>query len=212
MLGEPGAFCANIALLTIIPEIYYDSVALRLFSRTFPITLFPLHLMWNSSTASPLKSAMSTPKGCILVTGANGGLGSAIAASLAESPTLCPDYHGLYTVRRAASATVLQRALRDALPSHSHDMVEIDLSHLTSVRQAAQDINKRVAEKLLPPIRALILNAAYVEFSEQNFTPDGFDMSWQVNYLAQFTLALLLLQSMDKEHGRIIVIGSYCHE
>lgn len=37
-------------------------------------------------------------------------------------------------------------------------------------------------------------------------------MSWQVNYLANFILCLLLLQSMDKKHGRILIVGSWSHE
>ncbi len=37
-------------------------------------------------------------------------------------------------------------------------------------------------------------------------------MSFQVNYLAHFLFTLLLLQSMDKTHGRIVVIGSWTHE
>ncbi|KAK3361919.1 putative short-chain dehydrogenase [Lasiosphaeria ovina] len=159
-----------------------------------------------------MSTSPSAAKGSILVTGANGGLGSAIAASLAESQAWGADYHGLYGVRSAATATALHRSLsRAASLSHQHDVIELDLSRLDSVRKVAADINRRVAEGSLPRLRALILNAAYMEGAEQCFTPDGFDMSWQVNYLAHFVLTLLLLQSMDKEHGRVIVIGSYGH-
>lgn len=41
---------------------------------------------------------------------------------------------------------------------------------------------------------------------------DGFEMSWQVNFLANFVLSLLLLQSMDKREGRMLIIGSWAHE
>jgi NAD(P)-dependent dehydrogenase (short-subunit alcohol dehydrogenase family) len=41
---------------------------------------------------------------------------------------------------------------------------------------------------------------------------DGFEMSWQVNYLANKLLTLLLLESMDPENGRILLIGSWSHE
>lgn len=37
-------------------------------------------------------------------------------------------------------------------------------------------------------------------------------MTWQVNFLANQLLTLLLLQSMDKEKGRILLIGSWSHE
>lgn len=41
---------------------------------------------------------------------------------------------------------------------------------------------------------------------------DGFEMTWQVNFLANLVLSLLLLQSMDKDEGRILIIGSWMHE
>lgn len=43
-------------------------------------------------------------------------------------------------------------------------------------------------------------------------TEDGYETSWQVNFLANQLLALLLLQSMDKEKGRILIVGSWSHE
>ncbi len=41
---------------------------------------------------------------------------------------------------------------------------------------------------------------------------DEFEMTWQVNFLSNFILSLLLLQSMDKKHGRILILGSWMHE
>ncbi|KAK3367596.1 putative short-chain dehydrogenase [Podospora didyma] len=160
-----------------------------------------------------MSSATTTIARSILVTGANGGLGSAIAGALASGSARGSEYHGLYTVRNVEKATDLRRVLsQTAATTHKHDVIEMDLGRLESVRQAARDINRRVAEKSLPPIRALVLNAAYMESFEQNFTPDGFDMSFQVNYLSHFLLALMLLPSMDKEHGRVVVLGSYTHD
>lgn len=91
-------------------------------------------------------------------------------------------------------------------------MAALDLSRLSSVRQAAADINARVAAGSLPRIRCLILNAAYQEHTTQDFTPDGFDMTFQCNYLSHWLLVLLLLQSMDRERGRVVVVGSWSHE
>jgi NAD(P)-dependent dehydrogenase (short-subunit alcohol dehydrogenase family) len=42
----------------------------------------------------------------------------------------------------------------------------------------------------------------------QDFTNDGIEHTFAINYLHNFLLVLLLLQSMDKEHGRIVCIGS----
>jgi NAD(P)-dependent dehydrogenase (short-subunit alcohol dehydrogenase family) len=47
---------------------------------------------------------------------------------------------------------------------------------------------------------------------KENFTDDGFDMSFASNYLGHWLLTLLLLQSIDRECGRIVVLGSITHE
>lgn len=43
-------------------------------------------------------------------------------------------------------------------------------------------------------------------------TDDGLEMTWHINYLANFLLSLLLLQSMDKKDGRILLVSSWTHE
>lgn len=104
---------------------------------------------------------MSTPQGTVLVTGANGGLGAAIVDDIIKKPNLASNYAGVYTVRKAATATRLQKTLSYAPASHKHDVVDLDLSSLASVRTVAAEINRRVSAGELPPIRALILNAGY---------------------------------------------------
>jgi hypothetical protein len=37
-------------------------------------------------------------------------------------------------------------------------------------------------------------------------------MTWYVNHLAQMLLVLLLLESMDAEKGRILLVGSWSHK
>ena len=41
---------------------------------------------------------------------------------------------------------------------------------------------------------------------------DGFEVTWQINFLANLVLSLTLLQSMDKEEGRILTVASWAHE
>ncbi|KAJ4278412.1 hypothetical protein NW764_007217 [Fusarium oxysporum] len=128
---------------------------------------------------------MSSSQGTILITGTNGGLGSAIVTNILGKPELASNYTGVYTVRRAAAATRLQQVLKSAPEAHRHDVVDLDLSSLASVRTMATGINRRVAAGDLPPIRALILNAGYQDHEEI---------------------------SMDKENGRILLIGSWSHD
>lgn len=83
---------------------------------------------------------MASAKGIILVTGANGGLGSAIVKQITSSPELSA-YHGLYTVRDATTAPALTAALKRGDPLHQHEVLSIDLTKLDNVRQVAEDIN-----------------------------------------------------------------------
>ncbi|KAH7022868.1 hypothetical protein EDB80DRAFT_769768 [Ilyonectria destructans] len=154
---------------------------------------------------------MASSQGTILLTGANGGLGSAIVAGILKKPELSA-YTGVYTVRKAATATQLKTVLNSGSKSHKHDIVDLDLSSLASVRKMATEINRRVAAGELPPIKALILNAAYQDHEELNMTADGYEITWHVNYLANQLLSLMLLQSMDKEKGRILILGSWSHD
>lgn len=155
---------------------------------------------------------MGISKGTIIVTGANGGLGSAIAAQIASQPEFAA-YHTSYTVRDATSTPNLTHALESSL-SHKHlyDILSLDLANLHSVRQTAEAINSGVSAGRIPPIRALILNAGYMSFDKQTWTDDGFDMTFRANYLGHWLLTLLLLKSMDKDFGRIVVVGSQSHE
>lgn len=154
--------------------------------------------------------AAVAPKSSILVTGANGELGSAIARHLASSPALA-EYHGLFTVRDASACKSLWSAL-GVSPRPTGDgpdnILSLDLSSLSEVRKVAETINSQVQEGRVPPLRAIVLNAAFCEFQTQTWTEDGFDMSFAASYLGHWLLVALLLKSMDRECGRVIVIGS----
>ncbi|CAG8977359.1 hypothetical protein HYALB_00009059 [Hymenoscyphus albidus] len=150
--------------------------------------------------------AATVTKGTIILTGANGSLGNAIANQVASTPEYA-SYHGIYTVRNASAASVFGSST-----THSHDVVSLDLSDLNSVRQTAEAINVRISTGQIPPIRALILNAGFMGFSKQFWNKDGLDVTFCANYLGHWLLTLLLLESMDKESGRIILISSQAHE
>ncbi|CAG8983802.1 hypothetical protein HYALB_00006768 [Hymenoscyphus albidus] len=146
---------------------------------------------------------MATPKGTLIVTGANGGLGSATVKQIVASPEFA-GYHGLYLVREAASATGLDSVLATN-PSNSHDVLSMDLTDMDSVRQAAKVINSRISSGQIPPIKLLILNAGYNDQGKQAWTKDGLDITFGANYLGHWLLTLLLLQSMNIDSGRIVL-------
>jgi NAD(P)-dependent dehydrogenase (short-subunit alcohol dehydrogenase family) len=153
---------------------------------------------------------MEATKGAVVVTGANGGLGIAIAQSLATTPRDIA-VHPLYTVRSTAAADTVRSALA-ATKTQPHDILQLDLSKPSSVRETAATINKRVAAGDIPRIQALVLNAGYRETGRQTWTEDGLDTAFASNYLGHWLLTLLLLQSMDRETGRIVIVGGMVHE
>jgi NAD(P)-dependent dehydrogenase (short-subunit alcohol dehydrogenase family) len=155
---------------------------------------------------------MAPSTGTVLITGANGGLGSAFVAGFLKSP-YAATHTGLFAVRNPSTATTLQKIVTSAAgPDSRHEIISLDISTLASVRAGAQAINGRVASGALPPIRALILNAAVQHLKGQTFTNDGLESNFSINYLSNFLLVLLLLQSMDTGCGRIVIVASWTHD
>ncbi|KAI0543225.1 putative short-chain dehydrogenase [Xylaria digitata] len=157
-----------------------------------------------------MASSTITTKGTVLITGANGALGSAIVQQIVSKPEFSA-YHGLYTVRDTTNAPALTAALSDGR-QHGSDILALDLTDLDDVRQVASHINTRISAGEIPPIRALILNADFLDFGKQSWTKDGLDTTFAANSLGHWLLTLLLLKSIDKKSGRILVIGSQGHD
>ncbi|KAK6072352.1 putative short-chain dehydrogenase [Seiridium cupressi] len=151
--------------------------------------------------------------GIIVLTGSNGSLGSAIVSRIVSTSEFA-GYHGIYTVRDPTAAPALHCARRtsDASRPHSRDIESLGLTDLTNVREVAATINARVAAVEIPPIRTLMLNAGWQEFTAQTWTKDGFDTTFMANYLRHWLLTMMFLQSLDREPGKIVVIGSLAHE
>lgn len=170
--------------------------------------------------AEPKEPKATSPppcKGTILVTGANGGLGRGYITALSRSP-YAKDHRGIYLDRDDAAAQELDTFLKTQPKGNNHqwETSALDLGSLAKIRTFAATINARVAEGSLEPIRALVLVAGYLDVAPEaskprRFTEDGHEAVWGINYLANFLLVLLLLQSMDKEHGRVVMVSSWSH-
>lgn len=81
--------------------------------------------------------------------------------------------------------------------------IKMDLANLTSVKNAAEEINKSIST-----IDALICNAAVAQISKQELTDDGFESQLGINHYGHFLLQNLLFNKIDKSKGRIVVVGS----
>jgi hypothetical protein len=76
----------------------------------------------------------------------------------------------------------------------------------TTVHKLPSYFGCHVTDKLL------VLNAAVRLVYGLSLTADGFEANFGINYLVNFLLVLLLLDSMDKQLGRIVCISTIMHD
>ncbi|KAG6901995.1 hypothetical protein C0995_005795 [Termitomyces sp. Mi166 len=150
-------------------------------------------------------------EGTIVLTGANGTLGLAFVVEMLEG---YPNYHLVLTVRNDRKTDVNTAKLYTMLsqfPKAKFTIHTLDLASLNSVLSFASLLTLQVSSGALRPISAIVCNAfAWSLMSGPEFTGDGFELSFQVNYLAHFVLVLQLLKSMDT-HGRVVGLSSDSH-
>ena len=86
------------------------------------------------------------------------------------------------------------------------DVVIADFIRLDDVRRAAAKISETY------PAIDVLINCAGLHNTHRQMTPDGNEMTFQVNHLASFLLTMSLLNSITKSpQGRIIQVNSEGH-
>ncbi|KAK8047389.1 Short-chain dehydrogenase TIC 32- chloroplastic [Apiospora saccharicola] len=139
---------------------------------------------------------MKSSKGSIIMTGTNGGLGCAIVRRITSTPELVR-YHGIYLVRDATQAIAFKSLLASAPPSHSYEIISLELCRLADGREVARGLKSRIAAGEIPPIRALLLVAGYTDAGLQLWTDEGFDVAFVSNYLGHWLLTMMLLETSN---------------
>ncbi|NOU58479.1 SDR family oxidoreductase [Marinifilum caeruleilacunae] len=81
--------------------------------------------------------------------------------------------------------------------------IKMDLSDLTSVRNAANEVLKSVSK-----IEALICNAAVAQIARQQVTPDGYESHLVTNHYGHFLLVNLLFDKVEQGGKRIVIVSS----
>lgn len=137
----------------------------------------------------------------VLITGGNSGIGFCTAEQLAgagaEVSIACRDQ----TKGQAAIARI-----KKAHPTANVRLFQLDLANLENVRDSAATIYRDLGE-----IDVLINNAAIVP-TKQEFTVDGYEMQFGVNYLAPVLFTHLMLPLLKKsEQARILHLSSVMH-
>ncbi|GIL63173.1 hypothetical protein Vafri_17284 [Volvox africanus] len=161
----------------------------------------------SKSTAEQVSAGWDGSRYVALVTGAATGLGYESARVLALRGA-----HVVVAVRTQARAEETADRLRRDVPGAKVTPLELDLSSLASVRQAA-DAFKRTGL----PLNILLLNAGVM--ATPVFTPsrDGFELQWATNHLGHFSLTQrlkdLLISSAASSglEGRVVVLSSMGH-
>jgi NAD(P)-dependent dehydrogenase (short-subunit alcohol dehydrogenase family) len=158
---------------------------------------------------------MSLLKHTLLVTGAAGGIGSGFVSEFLKTPQ-ASTHHAIYVVHPSAPGSLAQLLESHAPAKHKYEIVVLDLGSLAAIREFASTVKKRVEAGELPPIRGLFLIAGGIFTSQGtedgiDYSADGLEKMFAVNYLANFLLVLLLLGSMEKDGARIVFMSSTTH-
>src|SRR6478735_1278923 len=112
-----------------------------------------------------------------LVTGAGGGIGSAIAAGLAREGALV-----VAVGRSAARAADAVQAIRAAVPAARVEPLACDLSDQASLRAASAEFLSR-HDRL-----DVLVNTAGVFRRERHVTADGLELTFATNVMSYFLL------------------------
>jgi NAD(P)-dependent dehydrogenase (short-subunit alcohol dehydrogenase family) len=133
-----------------------------------------------------------------LITGATDGVGKATATALAAK-----GHSVVLVARNEAKAAAVTSEIVAATNNGDVDYLTADLRSLSQLHRLADTFSLRY-----PRLDVLINNAGII-MPQRVITEDGYETTFQVNYLAQFYLTQLLLGELGKsQQGRVINLGS----
>jgi NAD(P)-dependent dehydrogenase (short-subunit alcohol dehydrogenase family) len=145
-----------------------------------------------------------TEPGTVLITGPTRNLGRHTVLAMAGRPReQRPD---LLLVGRAGRDLTAVADEARALGARVHE-IGCDLARLADVRAAAATARDLLADGAVRPLRALVANAGIMSADTRTASPDGYEMTFAVNYLAHAQLIGDLLGSFTAP-ARVVLLGS----
>lgn len=133
-----------------------------------------------------------------LVTGANGGLGRWCSLGLARRGSIV-----ILGCRNRERGQEVIDWIHRRVPASQLELLDIDLSKLSSVRAAAREVIER------HPIVDTLVNNAGVMMLPRTMTEDGFEQQFGINYLAHYALTALLFDALiASDSPRVVSVSS----
>ncbi|XP_065869483.1 short-chain dehydrogenase TIC 32, chloroplastic-like [Euphorbia lathyris] len=160
----------------------------------------------SSSTAEQVTEGIDGSGLTAIVTGASSGIGSETARVLALRGV-----HVVMGVRNVSAGNNVKDTIVKDIPSAKVEVMELDLSSMTSVRKFASDFGSAGL-----PLNILINNAGIMAIPFA-LSKDNIELQFATNHIGHFLLTHLLLDTMkktthdSKREGRIINVSSEAH-
>ncbi len=138
---------------------------------------------------------------CIIITGANSGIGYQAALALAGKGA-----DVVLAVRNSERGNQAAAQIRQAYPSAAVETLPLDLADLGSVRHFATEFSNHHSG-----LAALINNAGVMGIPYRR-TADGFEMQFGTNHLGHFALTGLLMPLIAATpQARVVTVSSMMH-
>lgn len=141
----------------------------------------------------------------IVMTGASRGIGNVAAVRMLSGSS---GLHLVVTTRGPGEQLVAQ--LQRDSGNANVSWVDCELSSSSSIRSAAGEIRRRLDEGALPALTGFVGNAGLQVISGNRSTPDGLEVTFAVNVLANHLLLGELLDRFE-QGARIVITTSDTH-
>lgn len=134
----------------------------------------------------------------IAVTGTTGGLGRELCrylASLGASLILMD--------RSAERSAAFEKELASAFPNITVERIGVELSDMSSVRNACEELKKRSPD--------LFIHNAGAYSIPRKICDSGYDNVFQINFVSPYYIIRQLLPLLQEKKGQVLVVGSIAH-
>ena len=138
----------------------------------------------------------------VLITGANSGIGQAVATELARR-----GWHVFAAARSPERGQAAVSQIQKDSGSIAVELLEMDLTSFASVRRAADELLERT-ERL-----DVLVNNAGLTLNDRTLTDDGHETMMQTNHFSHVLLTSLLLPKLlESEDARVVNVSSRVYE